>query len=239
MLLFLFALVGSALFVMPLAAFAGTSSDDFNRANGSLGADWTDMSFGGLAISNNAVIGTQSSADSGDIYAAETFGGDQFSQIAVTSTQLSGGQWIGPAVRAQDGGEDLYVGIYWWNYGNPELLLFKRVNGNWTLLGSASNPTGSLAAGTQLNLTITGSTLSFSENGVVEITATDSSLTGGAPAIMAYDTPTATDWSGGDNSSELPPADAPEVPMVLLFPVAALGLVGVFVILRRRRVSRL
>jgi hypothetical protein len=180
----------------------GSVSDDFTRANGSLGADWTDMSVGGLAISNDVVIGTQASANSGDIYTGQTFGSDQFSQIELTATQLSGGQWIGPAVRAQDGGQDLYVGIYWWNNGNPELMLFKLVNGNWTQLGSA-HPSGPLAAGTQLNLTVTGSTLSFSENGVVEVTATDTSLTGGAPAIMAYGTPTAGNWVGGDGTSSV------------------------------------
>jgi len=128
------------------------------------------------------------------------------------------------------------VGIYWWNFGSPELLLFKRIYGNWTQLGSY--PSGPLVAGTQLNLTVTGSTLSLSENGVVEITATDTSLTGGAPAVMAYGTPTAGDWSGGDNSSLLPPADAPEVPVVVLFPIVAIGLMGVSVIHRRRRTSR-
>ena len=178
---------------------SGTVSDDFNRANGSLGADWTDMSVGGLTISNDAVVGTQATGNSGDIYTGEAFGSDQFSQIELTSTQLSGGQWVGPAVRAQSGGQDLYIGIYLLNGGSPELMLFKLLNGNWTQLGSAY-PTGPLAAGTLLNLTVTGSTLSFSENGAVEITATDTSLTGGAPAIMAYGTPTAGNWVGGDGT---------------------------------------
>jgi hypothetical protein len=230
-------LVGSALTVMPQAAFAaGSASDDFNRANGSLRADWTDMSVGGLAISDDVVIGTQASGDSGDIYTGETVGSDQFSQIGLTSTQIAGGQWIGPAVRAQNGGQSLYVGIYWWNFGSPELLLFKRTSGNRTQLGTY--PSGPLVAGTQLNLTATGSTLSLSENGAVEITATDTSLTGGAPAIMAYGAPTAVDWSGGDNSSPLPPPDAPEVPVVVLFPTVAIGLMAVSVISRRRRTAR-
>ena len=69
---------------------------------------------------------------------------------------------------------------------------------------SSAPPThGPLAAGAQLNLTVTGSTLSFSENGVVEVTATDTSLTGGAPAIMAYGTPTAGNWVGGDGTSSV------------------------------------
>src|SRR5208283_2059411 len=99
------------LLAMPQRAFAATGSDNFARANGSLGANWTDMTAGGLAISNDAVVGTAASGNSGDIYTGESFGSDQFSQIELTSTQLSGDQWVGPAVRAQDGGQDLYIGI--------------------------------------------------------------------------------------------------------------------------------
>ena len=166
----------------PQRSFASTTaSDNFNRANGSLGANWTDMTVGGMAISNDAVVGTQAAGNSGDIYTGTTFGSDQSSQIQVTSTPLGGGQWIGPTVRAQNGGQSLYLGIYWGSNGNPELEMFKLVNGGWTQLGSAF-ASGTLAAGTELTLSVTGSTLSFSENGVVEITATDTSLTGGGTA---------------------------------------------------------
>ena len=116
---------------------------------------------------------------------ADTFTSDQFSQVEVTSTQLTGGQWIGPAVRAQAGGQDAYVGFYYWNYGSPELMLFKRSGGDWTQLGSSYN-SGPLAAGTQLEVTAVGSTISFLENGIRGISVTDSSFTGGAPGIMAY-----------------------------------------------------
>ena len=114
--------------------------------------------------------------------------------------QLSGGQWIGPAVRAQNGGQSLYTGIYYWNSGNPLLMLFKRSSGTWTQLGS-SYASGALAAGTQLQLSVIGSTLTFSENGTAVIAASDTSLTDGAPGIIAYGTPTAGDWAGGDNPS--------------------------------------
>ena len=152
----------------------------------------------GLAISNDAVTGTEVSGTSGDIRTGEVYTSDQFSQIEVTSTQYSGGEWIGPAVRAQNGGQNLYLGIYWWNYGNPELGLYVEINGGFTQLGSfyASGP---LPAGTELTLSAVGSALSFSENGVVEITATDPSLTGGAPGIVAgFGTASADNGLGGD-----------------------------------------
>ena len=80
---------------------SGTSaSDDFNRADGGLGSNWTAISDGAMSIASQAVIGT-AGANTGDIRTAEMYTSDQFSQIAVTSTQLTGGQWIGPGVRLQ------------------------------------------------------------------------------------------------------------------------------------------
>ncbi len=179
------------------SAYAATSaSDNFARANGSLGPNWTALSDGALAISNDMVIGTNAGGNSGDIRTAETYTSDQYSSVQVTSVPLTGSQWIGPMVRTQGTGSGLYVGIYFWNFGNPELMLFKRVNGAWTQLGS-TYASGALAAGTQLSLTATASTLTFGENGATVITATDTSFTGGAPGIMANGTATAGNWSGG------------------------------------------
>lgn len=182
---------------------AGSGSDNFNRADGPLGSGWTDMSDGGLAISSQAVTGTSANGTTGDIRTGENYSSDQFSQVEVTSTQLTGTQWIGPAVRMQDGGQNGYLGIYDWNNGSPELMLFMRSAGSWTQLGNAYS-TGPLAAGTQLKLMVVGSTLSFLENGVEKIAAyDDGSWTGGAPGIMAYGTATADNWSGGSAGFEV------------------------------------
>ena len=175
-------------------------SDDFNRADGGLGANWTAVSDGGLSISSQAVLG--SSATAGDIRVGETYPGDQSSQIEVTSTQLTGGQWIGPAVRMQNAGQDMYLGIYFWNNGTQQLRLYKRSAGTWIQLGSSYN-CGALAAGTQLQLTAVGSTISFLQNGVVRISVTDSSITGGAPGIMTFGTANADNWVGGGAGSSL------------------------------------
>ena len=172
-----------------------TASDDFNRADGPLGSNWTAMSDGAMTISSQVVAGG-SSGQSGDTRTAETYTSDQYSQVQVTSTQLTGGQWIGPAVRSQSNG-NLYVGIYFWNGGSPQLRLYSRTWGSWTQLGS-SYPTSGLAAGATLGLTATGSTISFLLNGSPVITVTDTSLTGGAPGIMAYGTARADNWVGGD-----------------------------------------
>ena len=184
-------------------------SDDFNRADGSLGANWTDTSDGGLSISSQTIVGT--SATAGDIRTSETYGSDQYSQIEVTSTQLSGGQWVGPAVRTQNGGQDTYLGIYFWNSGTPQLRLYKRSAGTWIQLGNSYN-SGPLPAGTKLKLVTTGSTLSFQQDGVERIAVSDTSLTGGAPGIMTFGAAHGDNWTGGNTtSSDVQPPSAPGV----------------------------
>jgi hypothetical protein len=37
----------------------------------------------------------------------------------------------------QNSGLTGYAGLYFWNYGSPELMLFKRNSGTWTQLGSS------------------------------------------------------------------------------------------------------
>ena len=114
-------------------------SDNFNRADGGLGSSWTPISDGAMSIASQQVIGT-AGVTTGDIRTAETYASDQYSQIEVTSTQLTGKQWIGAAVRMQSGGQNGYVGIYYWNSGSPELKLFVRSGGNWSQLGNGSAP---------------------------------------------------------------------------------------------------
>jgi hypothetical protein len=200
-------LIALAVIIVPLSissspqkATVGTiSSDDFNRTDGGLGPSWTDISGGRMAISSHAVTGTSASGISGDIWNSHAFASDQYSQVEVTAAQLTGAQWIGPAVRVQDGGQDAYVGIYWWNGGRPEFKLYLRNAKNWTPIGSIYN-SGPLPAGTKLELMAVGNTISFLENGVQRISAADSTLSRGAAGIMAYGTAKAENWSGGDAS---------------------------------------
>ena len=174
----------------------GSGSDDFDRPDGPLGANWTGISDGSLTISAQAAAGTNASDISGDMRTAESYSSNQYSQVEVTSAQLTGAQWIGPAVRLQDGGQDGYAGIYNWNNGSPELMLFKRTGGNWAQLGNTYS-SGPLTAGTALKLEAVGSTLAFLENGTERIAVYDPALTGGAPGILISGTAKAGDWSGG------------------------------------------
>src|SRR5215469_1701437 len=191
-------LLAPLLWLPQSASAAAVASDDFDRADGGLGANWSDLGFGGLSISSHAVTGSQGLT--GDVWAGGSFGGDQFSQVQVTSTQLAEGQWIGPSVRIGGSGASAYTGLYFWNYGNPQLMLFKRTGGNWTQLGN-SVATAPLPAGTTLEVTAVGSAISLLQDGGTVITATDTQVTGGQPGILAFNAGTADNWSGGDIAS--------------------------------------
>ncbi|HEX4830198.1 MAG TPA: hypothetical protein VH478_03785 [Trebonia sp.] len=190
-------LVAASLLGFPRSALAATGADNFQRANGALGSSWTAIADGALTISGDQVVGRSANANSGDLWTASSFGSDQFSQVTTSSTQLSGGQWLGTAVRGQNSGKTGYVGIYNWNSGSPQLMLFKRSNSAWTQLG-ATKAISALPAGSTLKLAVTGSSLILSANGTATVTATDSSLTGGAPGIMTYQAAHAAAWTGGD-----------------------------------------
>jgi hypothetical protein len=181
------------------AASVTSAADNFNRADGALGANWTAISDGGMSIASQQVTGT-AGVVTGDVWTAQAFTSDQYSQVQVTSTPMSGGQWVAAAVRMQSNGQNGYVGLYNWNSGSPVLEIFKRSGGGWAQISSAYS-TGVLAAGTQLQLTAVGSTISFWQNGVQRLSVTDSSFTGGAPGMMAYGNSTADNWSGGNAAS--------------------------------------
>ena len=197
-----FLLAGQLAF--PHQALAGTTetvigSDSFNRANGGLGTGWTATSDGAMSIASQQLVGT-AGATTGEIRTAESYPSDQFSQVLVSATPLSGGQWVAAAVRMQASGQNGYAGLYYWNFGSPELMLFKRTGGGWAQIGSTYN-SGVLAAGTLVQVMAVGSTISVLANGVQRITVTDSTLTGGAPGIMAYGNGAMDTWSGGSVTS--------------------------------------
>ncbi len=193
-------LLTTSLFLIPSLMLSHTSLagvvafDIFSRGGGELGPDWTATSGGGMAISSQEVTGT--GAITGDISTAMSYPSSQYSEVEVASTPLTGREWIGSAVRLQDGGQDGYVGIYYWNFGNPQLRLYKRTAGRWTQLGD-SYDTGRLTAGTRLDVVAVDDTISFMEDRVPRISVTDRSFTGGAAGIMARGNAAADNWSGG------------------------------------------
>ena len=154
------------------------------------------MTDGGLAITSSAVSGTNASAVSGDIRTAESYPSDQYSEIQLTATQLTGDQWVGTSVRMQADGSSGYVAAYSWNSGAPEVALYVRTGTRLSLLGTAYQ-SGALSAGTTLKLKAVGNTLAVLVNGTERIAVGDGTYVGGAPGVMAYGTAQAAHWAAG------------------------------------------
>src|SRR5579862_29269 len=170
--------------------------------DGGLGAGWVAISDGGLSLGSSGMVGTAGGL-AGDVRVGESYGSDQYAQLEVTSAPLAAGDWVGPAVRSQNCGQDTYLGLYWHDQfsGEYELQLYVRHSRGWTQLGNTYTLAGSLPAGTALRLTAVGSRIVFAQDGVARITATDTSLTGGAPGVMTYGAATADNWTAGTPST--------------------------------------
>ena len=186
------------------AARSSGVSDNFDRADGGLGHGWVAMTDGRLSIASHEIAGT-AGAEAGEIRVVGNYGNNQYSQIEVTSTQLSGREWIGPTVRTQDDGQDSYLGMYFWNSGDPELRLYKRTSGKWTQLGK-SYSSGPLPGGAKLRLTAVGSEISLQQDGTERIAVSDRTLTDGAPGLMTYGAARADNWAGGKATASPPSA---------------------------------
>ena len=106
-----------------------SASDDFQRANGALGANWLqDPWWGnGTAIADNAVVATL--GNGGAYYwQADVFGADQYSQITLTGAI---GDWSGVVVR---GGSTPRQG-YWVAVKPDGAHLYAFVNNGFAELG--------------------------------------------------------------------------------------------------------
>lgn len=180
----------------------GTVTDDFNRADGGLGANWDSSTASDAvpAISSNKCVGVGALSGSGRT--AESFGNDQYASFEVPGSVASG-HWVGVVVRrtAVDHGASLYVGIYFNNGGTPVLQLYKRGpgGGSFVQLGSTFTLPGALSAGDVLKLSAVGTALDLSVNGVSKISLTDSTFSSGQPGVLFAGGGDAVDnWVGSD-----------------------------------------
>ena len=142
----------------PRKATALTSATNSEMSDGS-GSGWLPFTNGGMHISANTFMGSNSHGLRGD-FTSDTYYVNQYSQITITAIQLSNAQWIGPSVRVQNGGSTFYVGMYDFNNGSPYLQILKRAGSNWVPL-SGTYDCGKLAAGTKLRLEVVGATVAL------------------------------------------------------------------------------
>lgn len=172
-------------------------ADNFDRADGGLGPDWTAVYGAPFTITANAAQ-PNDGGESCAAYTASTFGADQFARITVGA--LSAGTWVGVAVRAnpQDGsGYIFYV-------DSSSSYLFHTPS--FDVLGTHDVV---FVPGTVVELESVGQTLTARINGQNVLTATDSRLSSGQPGIAAFGSGASTiaSWTAEDVGDTPPPVE--------------------------------
>jgi hypothetical protein len=151
------------------------ATDDFNRANGALGANWTTASgYSAPTVASNQCAG---GFGSGAWWNADAFNasGDQYAQC---TAQSAAGEMI-LIVRASG---TRFYSLYWAIGGSGSLVIVRSdANGNTTFLNNMGNV--GTANGDTMRLEASGSTFTAKDNGVTKGTASDSTYTGGVPGV--------------------------------------------------------
>lgn len=174
-------------------ALVQVASDDFNRADGLLGANWTTGVDGNdPEIVGNEVVGPGGFIDHEAFYSASAFNNNQYSQAVINA--IAGNSYMGVMCRAsttdhvvaQNVDHFLGVGIFWYNGG-----AFTEI---------AGDSDGFLVPGDVLRLEAEGTTFRFYVNGVLRLSGTNASApASGRPGILVSNTGDEIDnWAGGN-----------------------------------------
>lgn len=172
-------------------------TDNFTRADGGdIGASWTPItSETGMQILSNQVQPQSVGSDCGERYSGVSWSANQSAEVKVTVTGGTAGTGGGVVVRCASGARTYYRLVidasgHWevgWNNA-----------GSFTPLNSG---TTTYSAGAVLKLSIVGSTLVSTYNGVQLDSRTDNNILTGSPGI-SYSSSTTTcildDWTGID-----------------------------------------
>ncbi len=146
-------------------------SDNFNRDNGEIGADWTEDRGDIDIVSNQAVV--QASPSTVRYTATALDGADHYVQADCINLLATAKQGI--HARQETSTITLYEGNFYDDNAADGYRLYKRIDGAQTTLDSAQS-----APGTQTGrLTVDGATQSFEIDDVEVCSDTDSDITAG------------------------------------------------------------
>jgi chitodextrinase len=207
------------------------ATDDFNRADGALGANWAKplpASERTLVIVGNQVTPDIENAHCYAYWIGNTFSQDQYSQVQISNV----GPWNGVIVRAQSAIDRFYLALV---LAANEHRIYLRKDGFYYLLSSGNTETW--VTGDIIGLEAAGSnpvqlTLLRNGNPVLSYTDSTENLVGGSPGIGIYspsgDHLAIDNWEGGNLGLMgilgmlVPATQAPSVPANLV--ATALGM---------------
>ena len=175
-------LVGTVSILLAQEASATTVSDNFDRADGALGSNWTTVP--GTAapeiVSNTLRVGTASALNSA-YWSASTFGDDQFAQASLPN---SSGTQDGPGIAVRLSGTK---GYFLWYGNSPNTVSLWRMDQLHELdpAGAKRPPTVSPSSDVWM-IQAVGSTISGYQNGNLVVQATDTNINSGSPGVWLY-----------------------------------------------------
>ena len=182
--------------IVPVSSYLNSAYDNFKRANGALGSNWT-AAIGTIQVSSNTAIAT--ALTGGNASAIWTTGGNfhsnQFAQTTMSS--LNGTtDLLGPAVRYNTSGSG-YTCIE----SSTTLALQRDDSNARTNLAINSSITGS--PGDILRIEANGSTITCTQttaSGTINtLSATDATYSTGSPGLFQFGTVATQDnWNGGN-----------------------------------------
>jgi LmbE family N-acetylglucosaminyl deacetylase len=173
------------------------ANDSFNRADGSLGPNWTTVLDSG---SPPAILSQQIQSGWGRAvgmyYGGINWPADQYAQAQINALGIGS---VGPAVRMTSNGY-FYAGtVGTFGTGNANVYILLDNNSSLSVIGSSSSAT--VMAGDYLQISAQGTTLTLTNvtRSTTLLTATDSSLTVGYPGFYVGGAggTSLTNWSAG------------------------------------------
>ena len=176
-------------------ASATTVSDNFDRADGALGSNWTTVSgTGAPQIVSNTLRVRTAGALSSAYWSASTFSSDQFAQASLPN---SSGTQYGPGIAVRLSGSKGYF-LWYGNSSNTVSLWRMDSSSSETLLKQSASLTVSPSSDVW-KIQAVGSTISGYQNGKLVVQATDANIKSGSPGVWLYYSSNQIDnWSGGD-----------------------------------------
>jgi hypothetical protein len=171
-----------------------TFTDDFNRADGSPGANWTAIS-GTWTIASNQL----SSGNAGGTIAIRATGAmatnDNSAQVTIAATAAVS---HGVFCRGNPG----FTQGYLWRNDGTSWVLFSNVGGSFTSIGSFA---GAAVAGDVAKVQAVGSTIKGLVNGIERVSVTNTAVTTGTSVgiraestnLLKFDDFTGTDVTSG------------------------------------------
>lgn len=171
-------------------------SDDFNRADGALGANWTQLtSIDGLVVSSNTAANDGGSvAAQGHVIftgASWTGGNDQYAEVSLTAGHVN--MDYGPSIRGT-GASYAALATYQASVndndnvalpGSMLVAIYKRTGGTTTSLASG---TFTISVADVIRIEAQGTTIRIKQNGTQILSASDATVTTGSPGLRTFRT---------------------------------------------------